>query len=298
MLRRKFRRMSMSERSEPVHDAVEGLHKIEAGVHAAAVGMSSPGESSARNFMCLETTTTYETCAAVRTHLHVCASHIAHTRLQLDNEPCPALRRKVQNPGHKGWDRCRCRCSEMPHGCERSRSRGYGEGGSTWGFEKEARVSLKGTTAAAAEQEKEGGDQNHDQRPRGSGGHWEEKRERGGAANLGSDECGLSNRPLHACVLVSRADGVSAVSTSREWRRRILRLRKISMARLRGANHQPLCSPQKDWVLMLMTVVWCRRKTRQSDGAPLENDEAIVIPDGDRGNFVSALPHEDFEMGS
>ena len=101
--------------------------------------------------MCLQTTTTYDNCLAVRVHLDVCASHIEHTRVQLDNLPCPDFEKKHQHV--KNSTRCYCKAAgsmsrdagfAVGVACVRMASRGYGENGLTWSFEKGPDLNLKG----------------------------------------------------------------------------------------------------------------------------------------------------------
>ncbi|KAK0107095.1 hypothetical protein ONS95_003802 [Cadophora gregata] len=100
--------------------------------------------------MCLQTTTSYSNCRAVRVHLDVCASHIEHTRRQLDNAPCPKFSKTHQHVTNT--TRCFCKDSAslgrhagstVGVGCARMASRGYGENGLTWGFEKGPSLGLK-----------------------------------------------------------------------------------------------------------------------------------------------------------
>lgn len=112
--------------------------------------------------MCLQTTTTYDNCRAVRVHLDVCATHIEHTRRQLDNLPCPDFGKKHQHV--KNSTRCYCKSAgsmsrdagfAVGVGCVRMASRGYGENGLTWGFEKGPGLKLKGKKERAREKAKE-----------------------------------------------------------------------------------------------------------------------------------------------
>ncbi|KAH7407756.1 hypothetical protein BKA64DRAFT_743353 [Cadophora sp. MPI-SDFR-AT-0126] len=101
--------------------------------------------------MCLQTTTTYDNCCAVRVHLDVCASHVEHTRLQLDSAPCPNFEKVHQHVKHT--TRCYCKNASaslgreagfaVGVGCNRMASRGYGEDGFTWSFEKDPDLKEK-----------------------------------------------------------------------------------------------------------------------------------------------------------
>ncbi|PVH84367.1 hypothetical protein DL98DRAFT_651600 [Cadophora sp. DSE1049] len=112
--------------------------------------------------MCLQTTTSYDNCLAVRVHLDVCTSHIEHTRLQLDNAPCPNFQKVHQHV--RNTSRCYCKDGAsldreagfaVGVGCARMASKGYGENGLTWSFEKGPDLKLKGKKERAREKAKE-----------------------------------------------------------------------------------------------------------------------------------------------
>ncbi|KAG4438404.1 hypothetical protein IFR05_006110 [Cadophora sp. M221] len=100
--------------------------------------------------MCIETTTTYENCNAVRIHLHLCTDHIDHTHRQVDNEPCQFFTKKTLYVSTTA--RCNCKYDSayttasgrrVKAGCERAASKGYGQNGLTWSFDRRAEASLK-----------------------------------------------------------------------------------------------------------------------------------------------------------
>ncbi|KAL2073141.1 hypothetical protein VTL71DRAFT_10465 [Oculimacula yallundae] len=104
--------------------------------------------------MCLEITTVYGNCRAVRVHTEICASYIEHTRQQIDNTPCPSFLKDSRYAGITS----RCTCKTNPeYGakgeviCQRAISKGYGENGFTWCFEKGAKVVLKKKRESARE---------------------------------------------------------------------------------------------------------------------------------------------------
>ncbi|KAH7356647.1 hypothetical protein BKA65DRAFT_592216 [Rhexocercosporidium sp. MPI-PUGE-AT-0058] len=112
--------------------------------------------------MCTETTTIYSNCNAVRIHLKVCASHVDHTRKQLDNAICPDFRKASRYVTNT--TRCNCKLDAEPSavsgrrsariGCERAASKGYGENGLTWSFEKGPDLKLKKKKDRARERER------------------------------------------------------------------------------------------------------------------------------------------------
>lgn len=111
--------------------------------------------------MCTETTTIYENCNAVRIHLHICPDHIDHTHRQLDTAPCRFFTKKSIYVGHTA--RCNCKYDaaittssgrRLKVGCQRAASKGYGENGLTWSFDKGPEPSLKKKKDRAKERNK------------------------------------------------------------------------------------------------------------------------------------------------
>lgn len=102
---------------------------------------NSQNSSNTQPKMCIETTTTYENCNAVRIHTVVCDKHIEYTRQQIDTRPCPDFRKTSQY----GAATTRCDCKYRPRGfeCARAKSKGYGENGLTWDFERAPAIALK-----------------------------------------------------------------------------------------------------------------------------------------------------------
>ncbi|CZS90548.1 uncharacterized protein RAG0_01589 [Rhynchosporium agropyri] len=106
--------------------------------------------------MCVETTTVYGNCRAVRVHLSLCAAHIEHTRLQLDMSPCPFFQKNSIYGGITS--RCDCKYSPFINAgeivCQRALSKGYGENGFTWSFDKGPSVVMKGKKDTARQKAK------------------------------------------------------------------------------------------------------------------------------------------------
>ncbi|KAF8862399.1 hypothetical protein BDZ45DRAFT_799213 [Acephala macrosclerotiorum] len=84
--------------------------------------------------MCVDTEYRWENCRAVEIHHLVCISHIRHTRLQIDNKPCPFFR--VEEMNYKNTPSvsiCQCKIYRQP--CIRNVKGLPGDKNEHWEFE-------------------------------------------------------------------------------------------------------------------------------------------------------------------
>lgn len=75
---------------------------------------------------------------AVGVHTVVCLEHIDHTRLQIDNAPCPKLKREVASS-----DSTRCCCRDNGYRCIRVIPGIKADNGHSWSFVKEGSTGAK-----------------------------------------------------------------------------------------------------------------------------------------------------------